>query len=522
MYKLDFEIETLAPVVISSAGNSSVMTSTHSEISGSIIRGVLAKKYIADKNLKTPYRDDGFKKFFYGDLKFLAATPEILNRRSFVLPLSLQKAKAGAKEKNQIADLFDATEIPKGYKNFRGYGLVDGEKIFTAEVKKNITLHMSRNLDNERLAGKSEEGHVYNYESLDAGQKFFGSIVGEKDALKKFCDALNLENTSEKIFIGKSRFTQYGKCKISFGGVEEISSPDVPEKIYLRLDSPLVPAEDYFINAEKILRTEVFDVLNKTFGENIFEPGKIFSSSVEVENFVTHWAMKRPRVQALAAGTVFELRTSKTLSPENFKKLAEKIFSGFGTRTEEGFGQARFWQTKNLTYAEPEKVEKEKLKPEDFSKTTIRIAGKILSARCMEQARIYAYDDASKLKLRGENLTHFFSRLAAIFESSNYSGNVRENFKTQLELEMRDGSLFVDNLKNFKMTNGQSFFDVFTGKADLPRSAEDVKKDLNIGNLLSELKINANFLEENFVAEYLQNYFKAARKFAATKGGDSE
>ena len=518
MHKISFEIETLAPVVISSASNSTVMTSTHSEIGGAIIRGVLAKKFISEKNLKTPYLDAEFKKFFYGDLKFLSATPKILNRRSFILPLSLQSGKKGTEDENKILDLLSDKEPPRGYKSFRGYGIIDEKEIFRTDVKKNISLHMSRNLENERLSGKSEEGHIYNYESIDAGQKFCGEILGKENDLKKFVEILNLKNNSMKIFVGKSRFTQYGKCKISFGDVEEIILPQAREKIFLRLESPLISEEDYFIDAEKILRKEIVDVLNKTFDENIFSLGKIFASAVEVENFLTHWSMKRPRVLALSAGTVFELHVSKILYAENFKILAEKIFAGFGMRTEEGFGQARFWQVEDvLTYGKIEKSEI--VKPKNFSKKTLEIAEKILLARCLEQIRIYAHDDAEKLKLRGENLTHFFSRLDSILSSFSNSADVQKNFQLQLESEIRGGSLFETNLKNLQMINGQSFYDVLTGRANLPRSAEDLKKNLNFGELLQELNLNLDFVQKKFFAEYLKNYFRFARKFSA-KGGD--
>lgn len=519
MQKISFEIETLAPIVISSASNSTVMTSTHSEISGSIIRGVLAKKYIAEKNLQMPYLDADFKKIFYGKLNFLSATPKILNQRSFILPLSLQSGKKGTDDANKILDLLTEKNIPQGYKNFRGYGIVADKKIFKSEVKKNISLHMSRNLQNERLSGKSEEGHIYNYESLDSGQKFCGEIIGDDIELQKLVETLNLKNNSAEIFVGKSRFTQYGKCKITFGDIEKINlSAPVHEKIYLRLESPLVSVEDYFIDAEKILQIEVVEVLNKIFGENIFTLGKIFASAVEVENFVTHWSMKRPRTMALAAGTVFELKFEKKLSADEFKILAEKIYSGFGIRTEEGFGQTRFWQIEDfLTYSEIEKVET--AKPENFSSDTIKIAKKILLSRCLEQVRIYAYADAKNLKLRGENLTHFFSRLDSILNSFENSADIQKNFQLQLKSEIRGGSLFETNLKNLRMVNGQSFFDVLTGRAELPRSVEDLKKDLNFGNLFEELGINFDFVQEKFFAEYLKNYFRFARKFAA-KGGD--
>lgn len=517
MYKIDFEIETLSPVIISSASNSTVMTSTHSEISGSIIRGVLAKKYIVEKNLQTPHLDENFKKFFCGNLKFLSATPKILNRRSFILPLSLQSGKKGTDDANKILDLLTVQEIPKGYKSFRGYGIIDGKKIFKAAVKKNISLHMSRNLENERLSGKSEEGHIYNYESLDAGQIFCGEIIGSQSELEKFVEILNLKNVSMNIFVGKSRFTQYGKCKITFGDIEKINLPSVREKIFLLMESPLISEEDYFIDAEKVLQKEIVDELNKIFGENIFSLGKIFASAVEIENFVTHWAMKRPRVLALSAGTIFELKTSKILNDEKSKIFAEKIFSGFGTRTEEGFGQVRFWQTQNFTYEEIKKSEPEK--PKTFSEVTLKTAKKILLAHCLEQIRIYAYDDAEKLKLCGEHLTHFFSRLDTILSNSNFSDDVQKNFQMQLKSEIRNGSLFESNLKNLRMINGQSFFDVLTGEKNIPHSIDDLKKDFDFGNLLDELGINLNFVQEKFFAEYLKNYFRFARKLSA-KGGD--
>ncbi len=149
----------------------------------------------------------------------------------------------------------------------------------------------------------------------------------------------------------------------------------------------------------------------------------------------------------------------------------------------------------------------------------MEIAEKILSARCLEQVRIYAHDDAKKLKLRGENLTHFFSRLDSILSSFSNSDDVQKNFQLQLESEIRGGSLFETNLKNLRMINGQTFIDVLIGRANLPRSVEDLKKDLNFGELLQELNLNLDFVQKKFFAEYLKNYFRFARKFSA-KGGD--
>ena len=119
-------------------------------------------------------------------------------------------------------------------------------------------------------------------------------------------------------------------------------------------------------------------------------------------------------------------------------------------------------------------------------------------------------------------MTHFFVRLDSILSSFDNSADVQKNFQLQIKSEIRSGSLFETNLKNLRMTNGQSFFDVLTGSADFPRSIEDLKNDLNFGNLLDELEINLDFVQEKFFVEYLKNYFRFARKLSAKGGEDYE
>ncbi|MBQ7628877.1 MAG: hypothetical protein IJS81_01485 [Selenomonadaceae bacterium] len=508
MHKIKISIKTLSPIVISAASNSTLMTGSHSEISGSIIRGILAIKYVQEKNLGNhAHEDENFIKFFYGDLKFLSATPDIKGKRSYTLPLSLQRGKKGTEGENKIVDLLK--EIPPaGYKSLRGYGIVDGEKIFTASVKKNIFMHMSRSSDKERISGKSEDGQIYNYEAIDAGQTFCGAIFGEKSTLEK------LVKSFEKNFVvtlGRSKFTQYGNCEFNFGKIEEIASENFGDEIYLRLESPLIPTADNFIGAKNILQTEIVDKLGGKF-----TLGKIFASNIEVENFVSVWGMKRPRVQALAAGTVFEL-TAENLTDSDKNILREKIYSGFGTRTEEGFGQLRFWKPTDFQVGEREK--NKFYKPKSLSPMTIEIAQKILLERYLEQLRIYANEDAEKLRpqLSRGNYTHFFSRLDNILSSVGKK-NIRENFKIQLEIEIRGGSLFDDHLKNIRMANGQKFYDVLVaGSAKLPYEERDFKTDSELIELIS---FDAKKYADDFCLEYLQNYFRVARKLAASaKGG---
>ncbi len=510
MHRLKFSIKTLSPTILTSENNS---------FSGSIIRGVLASRFVEVQKLKDEAHDKTFREIFFGDLKFLPANLEILNQRSFVLPLSLQKAKAGTSDDDKVFDSFKAKNLLRGCKNFRGLGVLVDKKIYSAQVKTNIFTHMSRNGDKERLAGRSIDEPIYNYEAIDAEQNFQGEILGDGKILKKLRDGLNLDGNKMVAYVGKSRFTQYGKCLVTFSAVEKVPTEKILKKSFLRLDTPLIPADDCFISAKKILEAEVVEKL----GGN-FSLGKIFAASVEIENFVIPWGMKRPRVSGLAAGSVFELKASDALTADDKKILNEKIFAGFGLRTEEGFGQLRVWTPEeNFVLGE---VDNEKiLKPEKLSGATIALAKKILTAHLLEQVRIYAHEDAEKLrsqlKLRG-NVTHFFTRLDGLLSSVDRK-NLRENFKARLKLEVRGGSQFNEHLKNFYMANGQKFFDVLTGLAPLPHEIHDLMGDSELLKVRGDINFTeTDFSDDEFFSEYLTNYFRFARKLAAaSKGGEA-
>ena len=505
MHRLKIFIRTLAPVVISAQSNSTIMTETHAAFSGSIIRGVLAARYLELK--KNP--DADFWEIFYGAVKFSSANPAILNERAINLPLSLQQAKAGTKNENAVQDLLVEKNPARGNKSLRGYGLIDGDKIYTTKIKTTMFMHMSRSGDTERLAGRSVDGQIYNYEAIDAEQDFQGEIIGGAETLRKLIDSCGEKFVG---YIGKSRFTQYGRCLITFGEIEEFLAQDISEKFYLRLDTPLI-SEDNFISAEKILQVEVAAVLEKICAKK-FQLGKIFSAGVEVENFVVPWGMKRPRVMALAAGTVFEI-AAENLTDADKKIICEKMYSGFGIRTEEGFGQMRIWRAQNLTKCKPDEIKI--AKPENFSAETIDLAKKILMSRVLEQIRIYANEDAEKLRpqLRRGNFTHFFSRLNGLISA--------ENFKQQLELEIRDGSLFQAHLKNLQMSNGQKFYDALLGEADLPYKSRNLAADLgDFSAVLDALEIKIADFDKKIYHEYLRNYFRFARKIASDeKGADA-
>ena len=174
-------IKTMEPVVLTNKNNTTIMTATNDYFSGTIVRGVIANEYININKLgKNAHENNDFIELFFDKLRFTDANLEdvITGKRSFKLPISLQKNKEGT----DLIDLINPeAEFPgAGYKGLKNFGvLTDDNQIRIVDIKKNISFHMSRSNvgggdQSERLAGRSIDGSIYNYESKNPNKKFAG------------------------------------------------------------------------------------------------------------------------------------------------------------------------------------------------------------------------------------------------------------------------------------------------------------------------------------------------------------
>ena len=144
-------------------------------------------------------------------------------------------------------------------------------------------------------------------------------------------------------------------------------------------------------------------MLNNAGGK--FSFGKIFSSSIEIENFAAPWSMKRPRTMALAAGSVFEIKKTDNsqFTAADVNIITDKIYKGFGERNEEGFGQLRIWKAEPLTTSKDNNLKDSANTAEssftsNLSDKTKEIAALILNKHFLVQIKIYAHEDAEKLR----------------------------------------------------------------------------------------------------------------------------
>ena len=548
MKKIRVKIETLSPIVLATRTNTTVMTSSHDFFSGTLVRGMLAERYIEAKNLGSQAQEDeDFLGLFFDKLRFVAAYPVRVSdgKRASFVPASVQRLKDGEAVRDLLSDAPEA-----GYKTLRGFAVIEDGGIEKVDVAKNISLHMSRSnvkerqgkergsSSLERLAGRSRDGAIYNYEAVEKGVRFEGEVFGEDAALESFMDALGTASWTAQA--GRARHAQYGACRVQLEPVEfmpESVEPDADNRINLRLETPLLAADDLLSSAAVALQ-QIVDRLNEgTAGEfslHAYDPKRsaaqgdventVFADFVEVDNFVGIWGMKRPRAVALAAGSVFAVEKESAWTESDKERLQRLLYDGVGVRTEEGFGQLRLWHLQPLSLA---KRMQQKERRAVKSPEVRRRAKELLLCAAQRKMVVYAAEDVQKLT-GGKGVSHFFARLDSMWahgRTNMQSSALREEIRNQ---KGNESTPFAKKLKMIKL-DGCSLEELLmeASLADMPYNKERRwKKELgeDLEAFLEDVGepdfLTSDTAKDALFYAYWHNLFRFARKAAAGKGGE--
>ncbi len=526
MEQMQVKVKTLSPVILSEFGDARVMTSTLDYIGGTVLRGALAGRYIEAQSLgHEAHRDAQFVQLFNEKLQFVTAYPALVDERgcrpTMVLPRSLLGIKSGLTPEQgamPVQDRLADTTSRVNYKSVSGLAVVDGEELYRVPVRKSICLHMSRSSDEERLRGSSQDGGIFNYESIDAGQVFVGSIVGEAGDLEALRTALNLTEDSSLIcHLGRSRYTQYGRCELTMGAVEPIADWPQPEgdELCLRLATPLIASKVQAGNAVEILRS-----LFAPFGAEIVEA---YAAAQGIDSFVGVWHMKRPHETALAAGTVVRLRGEWT--PARLTELQEQCYRGLGCRTAEGYGQVRLWQPREGGYAWGETAP-QTLAVQSIPGPVREKVCAILAQRQLSQMQQWAVEDAraSAKELKGK--AHFFSELLGFLDQAAVGGFSRNEFRDTVKKspQYADGRPFKKHLNSIhvkytdKLALRRALFEEWDAFWQArPQKDEPLWDNKSLQGLLQRLDIAPRMLASTDACyeAYWQQFFRSARKAAA-------
>ena len=520
--KIDIQIDTLEPVVISQKNNTTVLTNSADYISGSILRGMLAGMYIRKfGGGDRVHEDAAFQRLFLSsNVRFVDANPLAGGQRSFALPFSLMKEKVNG----DVQDILFAKDSQKGYKGIKGYGIVSDGKICMAHVGKSVSLHMSRNLENERISGKSEEGHIFNYEAIDAGQSFAGEIIGSKDALQEMSEKLFSEKECF-VYIGRSKYSQYGRCRLSASEVQDVDYTGmireaIDEKglLALRADTPYLP-EWQNVDAAASLQ-ELADKLSELCPGMSFavQGASVVSKQVTIANFVQVWNLKRAEEPALAAGTVFQLSCRSCdgtggWTDEAVAAVEQLLLGGLSRRSSEGFGQFRPWQQQELKMGSS--LEDAPAAKPVFSEEMKETVQHILLNRMKGEIRRLAADDAAQKCGSLSRHNHLFSRMEQEMLTVKAQSGTRKAFNQYMEACIRPGSPAEKNLKGISY-GGHTLLDILQGKYASPY-AENFSWQEIMGKEIDALAKDVDFTlpepeSDELYYEYWLWFFRHARK----------
>lgn len=482
MKQIEYLIKTLSPIVLAEKNNDSTLYNTKKYISGSIFRGMLAGKFIKDKNLgdKAHQNQEFYDIFLANKVRFLPAYPIgkniIDNLEPYILPLSLMKNKKGT----IIKDISDGEKIETGFKKMTGFALKKGNDIYKVNIDTQIEFHMSRNGEKSRILGSDKEGKVFNYEYIEPHQYFKGYVIVDDDIADNVYTYLQ-KTAKDNIYIGRSRSVQYGKCSLDILAMKSIfiDKLNKDKKFYLYAYTPYIPTEQW--NRVDNLAENLCEKINKKLSRDDIKIQKgdlIYATTEEYSGYVGVWHLRRERKMALSAGSMIEFRADN-IDDNLIEKLNEILYTGLGDRKEEGFGQFRLMQPmQGLSFKELDENIKVNTQICDEVK---KQAKQIIKQRIFEEIKKQAVNDL-------ENKAKFISKSKTTLNRIEDLVNSNKT-KQQIQKEIQDFNKSAkDNLENMFL-NKDNFLEVLTEDKNvkLPYSNIEWKNSLIVNK--EDLKI---------------------------------
>jgi len=328
--KLVYKITTLEPLIITQHSDDPNMYETLQYIRGTVIQGVFAQNY-----LKSNKADSVFTRLIVkGDTVFSNAYPFYENNSFFPAPLSIVREKYAQKKAHNLL-LKSIEEQTSGISSLVN---IKETKIQALTIPQEIRLH--NKINNQTRV--SDDGKLFNYQSLPAGMVFKGHIFVNNQADIKIINSL-IKSGSE-LRIGRSALSEYGKVLFEWITEDESCIKDNSKPVIMRLLSDTIIYNKFGFSS-----LNYQDINNYLKGEvkihherevNVDKKNKltipnIVSKKSRIEGFLNVWKLRKPSENVFASGSCFWLDKL----PDNAEDLENK---GLGERTVEGYGEVLF------------------------------------------------------------------------------------------------------------------------------------------------------------------------------------
>jgi len=479
---MDLILTLRQPVIIADNLGGQNHTASGDVIPGSAILGALASAYISRHKLgRDAHKDEGFRHLFLeNSCRYLDALFSYKGVRLVPVPMNIEKMKGD----DVWVSVFDKQG---SYEKESGYILPEGKtKVF--KPKKEIFFHTARHLNG--LTGKSEkdEGHVFSYEALAAGQTFISRIIGSEEDLNTL---RNLFPETFKLFFGRSRTAQYGCCEARFSQPEPVKTAEISgNEIMLSCVSPtiLISENGIPMTTQKAITDQLSDQIGIKVELLKTEDDKklpmMICRTETVEKYNARWGCKRWSEQAFSPGTVLCIRVHD--EAEKKRLLGFVASHGLGRHTGEGAGELYVWQDANIQSRLREKMDSSgdiPPMPEEAShlveKILLEYARNIMLAKAGEAV----YKKSKVLENIPKNL---FSRLLTTFQAAATPEDI-EKALLNMQKEKKDqksDEIFLASKKAFQNLRHLKIEGV--SLADRLSHASQDKEDL-MGKLIQEI-----------------------------------
>lgn len=439
MKGLTCRIHLLQPLLVTQLGaGEENSATTYNFIPGSVLHGALASRYIRQKKLNDPLRDQECRRLFFDRsvcyLNAYLADRHSQGERSLPKPLSWRVQKD--EKSDEYAEIHDWAihqedelenpAIPSG--EYFWWDEDEDDSVALTLPKRYIQVH---NASDTRMRKAQKDSTVYRYEALAAKQVFVTAILAEdREILEKIQTFLN---NNKVMTLGGSRSAGYGLVRF------EVDSQINPEwREYQQNNKPYDKIVVLTLLSDTILRNE--DGQPTTDLDEIVDCKNIaaFKQVRVIGGFNRKWGLPLVQVPALRAGSVFVYSQDEV----DQNKLNQWVEQGIGERRAEGFGriainlhtQEKLFRTKFVPQSQTQPVRLSA----SSRQMAQRMAQQLLRARLEEKMR----ERLSTLEISGEISNTQLSRLRQVVLRA-----WRENNLT----------LIPDHLKRLKSTARTQF-----------------------------------------------------------------
>ncbi|MBE9163848.1 MULTISPECIES: hypothetical protein [Microcoleaceae] len=349
MKAITLTLHTQQPILATSFQGDPNSDVSYSYIPGSMIRGAIIGRYMRQHHLsELDLTNEEVKRLFFdaNSTRYLNAyllSYEKQSQRTLPLPLSWFKDKDAEVKEDSPITVYDFSiergEDPENPKSVGEYFWTKkGGVVNLYKDKRRINIHNFR--DRQKGRSTDNQGEIFRYDALDAGQTFQSVILCEDG------DAIAIQMllvTEPNIWLGGSQSAGYGHTKIidakplNLNDWNEIGVPaedreNQEQLIITLLSDTLLRSKDGQPVADPILiKQAVEEVLNISLPE----PSNIFAGSTLIGGFNRKWGLPLPQVPALAAGSAIVFEGLKM----NESQIQQLEAQGIGERREDGFGR---------------------------------------------------------------------------------------------------------------------------------------------------------------------------------------